>query len=141
LYSISPEGDDKIWKRFPKQTQALMTPMLTSRYKNQDIKKNPLPDVIFGSKEASTHVEWANLWASKLISFCKDDRAVCIFRACEPSLKRDTKVLLLFLKYILRKFCLRKFKKKKLWALIKKFSYFYFSSFCHSRIIFSQRYH
>lgn len=104
LYSISPESNNNLWSRFPDQTQALMIPMLTSRYKYQDNKKNTIPDVIFGSKEAGTHLEWANLWAVKLISFCKDDRAVNIFRACEPSLKRDTTVLHLFLQYILRKF-------------------------------------
>lgn len=102
IYQISPSGANGIWARFSRQIRDLMTPMLTSRYKVQAPKRNVLPDVIFGSKEANSHISWGSLWASKLITFCKDDRAVILFKVCEPSLKCDVKVLLFFLRYILR---------------------------------------
>lgn len=103
MYQITPNAENEIWNRFPTQTQSLMTPMLSSRYKVQAPKRETWPEVIFGSKEASTYVGWASLWARKLTSFCKDDRAVFLFKVCEPSLKRDSRVLLFFLQYILRK--------------------------------------
>lgn len=103
MYQIGPTTENKIWNRFPLQIQNLMMPMLSSWFKVQAPKRDVWPEVVFGSKGTNTHIRWASLWASKLIGYCKDERAVFLFKACEPSLKRDTKVLLFFLQYILRK--------------------------------------
>ena len=102
LYQIGPNSENGIWNRFPNQIQNLMTPMLSSWFKVQSPQRDNWPELVFGSKGANTHIGWASLWASKLINYCKDERAVLLFKACEPSLKRDTKVLLFFLQYILR---------------------------------------
>jgi len=92
-----------MWNRFSVLEKSLLRPMLSSRYKVQAAARMSWPDVIFTSREASSHMQWASLWAGKLISRCQDEKAVTLFKACEHSIKRDHKVLLFFLQYIARK--------------------------------------
>lgn len=103
IYSVTEKDGNATWIRFSASEQSLLRPMLTSRYKVQAPARTVWPEIIFGTKEATSHMRWAALWASKLIMKCTDSKAVVLFRACEPSIKRDPKVLLFFLQYILRK--------------------------------------
>ncbi|XP_069694965.1 serine/threonine-protein kinase ATR isoform X2 [Periplaneta americana] len=104
IFDISPHGKsnkENIWDKFSKEVQEIMTPFLTSYYKNSVCPIAEVPHPIIGSSHGKTLNDWACNWAFTILKTIKLPNIKAVFEACTISLKRDLQTLLFFLPFIL----------------------------------------
>ncbi|KDR17199.1 Serine/threonine-protein kinase ATR [Zootermopsis nevadensis] len=104
LFKISPDEKSpkkNIWGSFPREVQEIMTPLLSSCYKNSIGPNVQMPHPVIGSKYGMTLNDWACNWTFVLLDCISGPCVQAVFDACAISLKRDLQTLLFFMPYIL----------------------------------------
>eukprot|EP00795_Rhopilema_esculentum_P004649 gene4649-20929_t len=87
FYNCSDTSHNKIWQKFPEQTQEVLRPHLHSKYlhSSSDSWAN-LPRPLFGSSKGRNFKEWACTWVGVLISKtaeCRAQSAECRVQSAE----------------------------------------------------------
>ncbi|XP_065069876.1 serine/threonine-protein kinase ATR-like isoform X2 [Rhopilema esculentum] len=93
FYNCSDTSHNKIWQKFPEQTQEVLRPHLHSKYlhSSSDSWAN-LPRPLFGSSKGRNFKEWACTWVGVLISKSSDKKISGALRPCTSIVKHDLKM-------------------------------------------------
>ncbi|XP_063916724.1 serine/threonine-protein kinase ATR-like isoform X2 [Zophobas morio] len=101
-YEISSDATstrNDLWKQFPESQQALMLPLLTSRYIVSQPQEVTVATPIYGSADGASFQTWLYNWTRSLIATLPQDNQV-VLHPCLPAMKQDSRILMVFLPYI-----------------------------------------
>lgn len=90
-----------LWTRLPEQLRVAFSPLTSSRY----VLKNPVdvgaaPFPVYRSAAGKTYGNWLYNWTVELINKVKHPLGQQIFKACLPTLRRDTQFNQSILPYV-----------------------------------------
>ena len=103
IYGCSESGEtqvnqgvnphSKLWKMFPEQTQEILTPLLSSKYRlsiDADYKLYPKP--LYGSEKGKNFKDWISNWTGYLISSVRPGKPKQVLTACSAIKRHNMEV-------------------------------------------------